>query len=195
MQQPESFADGAQGNLADQRHDRRVGRVGRGECGAGVQKPRSGNNCESLGPAGRQRGAERHIGCALLVPRLDGRKPVLRVVQGVEKIVVLDAGQAIEPVDPVLDQRFDDEMGDGVGHGFGLGQRGLAMIPLRVPLATGVAGRAAGRSEAIGRAAHTAVSLPVISTGAVQRTAEWRYLFCTERGPERRSGKIWELFT
>ena len=124
VQQPESLADGAQGNLADQRHDRRVGRIGRRQRRAGVQKSRAGHNCESLGPAGRQRGAERHVGRALLVPCLDGRKPVLRVVQGVEKIVVLDAGQAIEPVDAVLDQRFDDELGDGIGHGLGLGQRG-----------------------------------------------------------------------
>ena len=124
VQHPEPLADGAQRDLAGQRQHRRVGRVGRGERGRRVEEARSRHDGEGLGPAGRQRRAQRHVGCALFVPRRNRLQPVLLVVEGVEEIVVLHAGQAVKVFDPVPDQGLDDEFGDGVGHGSGLRRLG-----------------------------------------------------------------------
>ena len=51
-----------------------------------------GHHGESLRLAGDQRGAERHVGRGLLVPRVDHPQPVAGFVRGVEQMVVVHAG-------------------------------------------------------------------------------------------------------
>ena len=59
------------GNLPDQRQHRRVHAVSGEQRGAGIEQPRPGHHRIGLRLAGRERGAERHIGGALFVAGVD----------------------------------------------------------------------------------------------------------------------------
>ena len=94
-------------DLADQRQHRRVGAVGGEQRGRGVEQARPRHHGIGLRLAGRERGAERHVARALLVPRMDGADAVLGLEQGVEQVVVVHAGQRIDRVEAVRDQALD----------------------------------------------------------------------------------------
>ena len=116
MQKTMALALCVSGYLPDQRHHRRVQRVGCRQGGCGVEKARPGHNAIDLRLAGGQRRAGGHIGRALFMPCLDRRDHVGMVEQRIEKMVVLHAGQAVELVDAIGDQRLDGECGDGGVH-------------------------------------------------------------------------------
>ena len=76
VQMRQAAADVALRDLTDQREDGRVHAVGGQERGGGVEQAGAGNHAIGLRLSRRQRGAERHIGGALLVTGVDGADPV-----------------------------------------------------------------------------------------------------------------------
>jgi hypothetical protein len=72
VQVAEPAADRGLRNLPDQREHGRVHSVGREQRGRGIEQAGSRHHGIDLRLAGRERGAERQIGCALLVPRVNG---------------------------------------------------------------------------------------------------------------------------
>ena len=104
MQVAVAAADIGLGDLADQRQHRRVGAVGVQQGGRGIEQARPRHHRIGLRLAGRERRAERHVGRALLVPGMDGADAVLGLEQGVEQVVVVDAGQRVDRVEAVRDQ-------------------------------------------------------------------------------------------
>ena len=76
VQMAEMASDVGVGNFADQRQHRRIHRIGGEQGGRGVEQARPRHHGVGRGLAGRQRGAQRHIGRALLVPGVDGPHPV-----------------------------------------------------------------------------------------------------------------------
>ena len=61
--------------------------------------------------APRKRGAKRHIGGALLVASVDHTQGFGRALEGVEQMIVVDARQRIDGVDPVRDQSRHRSLG------------------------------------------------------------------------------------
>ena len=94
-------------DLADQRQHRRVGAVRGEKRGRGIEQARPRHHRIGLRLAGRERGAERHVGRTLFVPGVHGADAVLGLEQGVEQVVVVDAGQRIDRVETVRDQALD----------------------------------------------------------------------------------------
>ncbi len=91
VQLPELASDIAGGNLADQCQHRRIHRVGGQQRGGRVEQSRTGHDGRSLRLAGRERRAERHIGRALFVARVDRANAIGGLEQRVEQMVVLHA--------------------------------------------------------------------------------------------------------
>jgi hypothetical protein len=107
MQVSEPAADVLVGNLADQRQHRGVHRIGGEQSRAGVEQPRSRNDRIGLRLVGRQRRAERHIGCTLFVAGMNHPDRVRGLEQRVEQVVIVHAGQGVHRIDPVGDQGGD----------------------------------------------------------------------------------------
>jgi hypothetical protein len=89
VQQAMALVDRAAWDLPDQCQHLRTGRIGRGQRRRAVEEARAWL-------AGCERGTERHIGGALLVPRMHDRQRVAGVEHGVEQMIALHAGQAID---------------------------------------------------------------------------------------------------
>ena len=115
VQLAEIAADIGIGNLPDQAEHRSVGGKGGEQRGAGIEQARPRHHREGLRLAGRQRRAERHIGGALFVAGVHGAQPVGELEQRLEQKIVLHAGQGVDRVEPVADQRGDDGLGRGHG--------------------------------------------------------------------------------
>ncbi|MEI2735736.1 MAG: hypothetical protein V9G24_13625 [Rhodoblastus sp.] len=64
--------------------------------------------------SGRQRRAQGHVGAALLVAGVQEAQAVAVLPEGVEQRIVMDAGQAVDRVQPVGDQGFDERVGGAV---------------------------------------------------------------------------------
>jgi hypothetical protein len=92
------------GDLPDQREHWRVDRIGGGEGGGRVQEARTGNAGIGCRRACRLRCTESHIGCALLVPGRDDSDAISGIVERVEKMVELDAGQPEKSINAVCFQ-------------------------------------------------------------------------------------------
>ena len=108
VQEAMTFADAAARDLADEREDARAGRIGGGERRGAVEKTGTGHHGVGGGFAGRECGAERHVGGALFVPGMHHRKRVAGVEHGVEQMIALDAGQGIDRGDAVREDRAHD---------------------------------------------------------------------------------------
>ena len=108
VQEAMTFADAAARDLADEREDARAGRIGGGERRGAVEKTGTGHHGVGGGFAGRERGAERHVGGALFVPGMHHRQRVAGVEHGVEQMIALDAGQGIDRGDAVREDRAHD---------------------------------------------------------------------------------------
>ena len=113
MQLPELAADIAIRDLSDQRQHRRIHRIGGQQRGARVEQARPRHHGASLRLAGRQRRAKRHVGRALFVARVNGADAVLRLEQRIEQMIVLDARQRIDRVEPMRDEARNDRLGGG----------------------------------------------------------------------------------
>ena len=113
VQMAELAADIGVGDLADQRQHRRVHRIGGEQRGRGVEQARPRHHRVGLRLAGRERGAERHVGGALLVARVHGADRRSALEQRVEQVIVLHARQRVDGVEAVRDQRGDDRLGGG----------------------------------------------------------------------------------
>ncbi len=105
VQLAEAAADRAMRNLSDDRQDRRVHAVSGEQRRAGIEQARAGNHDVSLRLAGRQRGAQRHIGGALLMAGVDDAQSLAGAVEGVEQMVVVHARQRIDDIESMRDQR------------------------------------------------------------------------------------------
>ena len=102
VQVAEAAADVGVRDFADQRQHRRVHRIGGEQRGRGIEQARPRHHGIGLRLAGRERGAERHIGRALFVPGVHGADPVADgLEQRVEQVVVLHARQRVDRVDAV----------------------------------------------------------------------------------------------
>jgi len=110
MQRAKALADRAAVNLPDQRQHLCAGRETGRERGAAVEEAGPRHHRIDRRPSGRERGAERHIGRALLVPRMHDADRVARVEHGVEQVIALHAGQAVDCRDAVRDERSDDRI-------------------------------------------------------------------------------------
>jgi hypothetical protein len=99
------------------------------EGGRRVEQAWSRHDRIRLRLAGRERGAQGHEARTLLVPRMDSADAVLGLEQGVEQVVVVDAGQGVDRVDAVRDHRRDRRLGRRYPF------HGLAH-PLRIPVRT-----------------------------------------------------------
>ena len=98
MELPQLAPDVAVGDLADQRQNRRIHRIGGEQRGAGVEQAGPRHHGESLRLAGRERRAERHIARALLVPRVDRADAIGRLEQRIEQMIILHARQRVDRV-------------------------------------------------------------------------------------------------
>jgi hypothetical protein len=104
VQQAVALADAVARDLADEREHARAGRIGGGERRAAVEEARTRHHRIGGGLAGRERGAERHIGGALLVAGMHDRQRVAGVEHGVEQVIALHAGKAVDGRDIVRQQ-------------------------------------------------------------------------------------------
>ena len=107
VQMAEAAADGGRRDLPDQRQHRRVHAVGGEQRRAGIEQARPGHHRIGLRLAGRERRAQRHIGRALFVAGVDDAHAGRRRVEGVEQMVVVHAGQGVDGVEAVREQRRD----------------------------------------------------------------------------------------
>ena len=73
-----------------------------------LRKPGPGTTEIDRALSRRQGGAERHVGSALLVARMHDRERLADVEHGVEQMIALDAGQAIDRRDAVAQNGSDD---------------------------------------------------------------------------------------
>ena len=103
VQMAEVAADIGVGNLPDQRQHRRIHGIGGQQRRAGIEQARPGHDRVSLRLAGGERGAERHIGRALLVTGMDRPQPVGKLEQRLEQQIVLHARKRIDGVEAVGD--------------------------------------------------------------------------------------------
>jgi len=108
MQQTPALADVRCRQLSDQRQHRRVDRPGGRQRRAGIEKAGPRHHGIGGGPAGRHGGAERHVSCALFVAGVNGSQCAVGVEDGVEEMIALHAGKAVQGVDAMGHQRFDD---------------------------------------------------------------------------------------
>jgi hypothetical protein len=76
-------------NLADEGHDGRVHAVGGEKGRSSVQQTGTRHDGKGLRLARRERRAERHITCCLLVPRMQHTQAAPRSVEGVEQRVIV----------------------------------------------------------------------------------------------------------
>ena len=106
-------ADRGLGDLPDQRQHRRIHAVGGEQRRAGIEQARPRHDRVGLRLAGRERGAERHVGGALLVPGVDRADAVGGLEQRVEQGVVVHARQRVDRVEAVGDERGDGRLRGG----------------------------------------------------------------------------------
>ncbi len=100
-------------NLTGEREHRRVERLRGQHRRARIEETGTGHDGKGLRPPGRHRGAERHIGRALFVARVQQLQPILRAIKGVEQRIVVDARQREHLVDAGGYQRLDGRLGRG----------------------------------------------------------------------------------
>ena len=140
VQVAEFAADVAVRDLPDQRQHLRVHRIGGEQRGRRIEQARAGHHRVGLRLAGGERGAERHVGGALFVPRMHGADHVGRLEQRVEQMVVLHAGQRVERVEAMRDQRRDDRLGGGhLRHGLPLLPNARSLADRRIGVECGPA--------------------------------------------------------
>ena len=113
VQVTEMAPDVGVGNLADQRQHRRIHRIGGEQGGRGVEQARPRHHGIGRGLAGRQRGAQRHIGSALLVPGVDRPHPVGCLEQRREQVIVLHPRQRVDRANAVGDHGVHRRLGGG----------------------------------------------------------------------------------
>ena len=134
-----AFADRVRRDLPDQRQHRRIHAIGGEQRRAGIEQAGAGHHRIGLRLAGRERRAERHIGRALLVAGVDDAQSVAGALEGVEQMIVVDARQRVDGVEPVRDQGRDRGLAGGHVGGGGLGRfvgrldLGIATPALRGP--------------------------------------------------------------
>ena len=126
MQVTDPAPDVGMGNLPDQPEHRRVHRISGQERRASVEQARTRHDHIGRRTAGRDRGAERHVGRALLMARMHHADAVGRREQGVEQPVIVHARQRVNGADAMGDQRGDYRLGRGdcahEGHRLGSAQ-------------------------------------------------------------------------
>ena len=88
-------------DLAGQAEHGRICGVGGGERRRGVKETRPGHDNIDAGLSRGERVAEGHVGCPLLMPRMNGAYLVACIVNRVVKIVDLHTGQPEDRVDSV----------------------------------------------------------------------------------------------
>ena len=108
VQMAETAADIGAGNLPEQGQHRRIHRISGQERRGGIEKTGSRHHGVGLRLAGRERGAERHIGRARLVAGVDGAQPVGKAKKRLEQKVVLQPRQRIDGVEPMGGERGHD---------------------------------------------------------------------------------------
>jgi hypothetical protein len=96
VQQTMPLVDRAAWDLPDQRKHLRAGRIGRGQRRRAVEESRARHHGIDRGLAGRERGPERHVGGALLVPRMHDGERIAGVEHGIEQMIALYARQAVD---------------------------------------------------------------------------------------------------
>jgi len=99
--------------LAGEAEDRGIGGVGGGEGGGGVEESGAGDDYEDAGIARGEGVTEGHVGCALLVARVDDAHAVAGVVDGCVEVVVLYAGEAEDGVDAVGEESVNKRFAAG----------------------------------------------------------------------------------
>ena len=98
-------------NLSDDCEHRRVHSIRGQQSRAGIEQARSGNDGVSLRLAGRQCCAERHVSGALLVAGVDHAQAFGGALEGIEQMIVVDAGQCVDGIEPVRDQSRHRSLG------------------------------------------------------------------------------------
>ena len=110
VQGAEATVDRVGRDLADQSQHGRVHAIGCEHGRAGVEEAGAGHDREGLRLASRQRGAQGHIGAALLVAGVQETQAVAVLPEGVEQRIIVDARQAVDGIEPVRDQGFDERV-------------------------------------------------------------------------------------
>ena len=111
VQMAPARVDRVRRDLAGDGDHRRADAVGGQQGGRCVEDARPWHRGVRLRPARGERRAERHVGRCLLVARVQHAHPAVAAEDGVEQMVVVDAGQGVERVDPVREQRVDGRLG------------------------------------------------------------------------------------
>ena len=86
-------------DLAGQAQYGRICGVGGGQRGRGVKETRPGHHNINAGLSGGERVAEGHVGCPLLMARMNGAYLLAGIVNRVVKVVDLHTGQSEDRVD------------------------------------------------------------------------------------------------
>jgi hypothetical protein len=107
VQQAETAPDQVGWDLPADAQHRRIGGVGGGERGGGIEQAGPRHHGKDAGPAGSAGIAERHIGGGLLVPRVDDADRLAGVIERDKQRVVLHPGQRKQRIDPVPGQHLD----------------------------------------------------------------------------------------
>ena len=105
VQHAPALVDVLRGHLPGQAQHPRVGGVGGGQRRAGIEHAGAGHHAEHAGPAGGGGVAQRHVGRALLVARVDHLDGALVLRQRVEQSVGLPARQPEHRVHPMRQHR------------------------------------------------------------------------------------------
>ena len=110
VQEADALADLLLVDLAADGEHGRTQRLRRGERRRGVEETGTRHHAVGLWLAAGQRGAERHVGSRLLVARVYGLQSA-GAHEGVEEVVVLHTGQAVDRVHAVGQHGLDDDLG------------------------------------------------------------------------------------
>ena len=113
VENPLGPADRLRRDLAGQAEHWRVQPVCGGQSRGAVQESGAGHHVVDRGLSGRHGVAKRHVAGALLVAGMQHADPVAGVEEGVIEPVVLNAGQAIDQINALGDERGNDGLATG----------------------------------------------------------------------------------
>ena len=111
-----ALADCGRRDLPDDCEHRRIHSIGGEQCGAGIKQARARHDGVGLRLGSRQRRAERHISRALFMAGVNDAKIVARTLEGIKQVIVVDAGQGIDGVEPMREQRGNGGLAGGQVH-------------------------------------------------------------------------------
>jgi hypothetical protein len=111
VQLTEAASDIGIRDLPDEAEHGRIHGIGGEQGGPGIEQAGPRHDGIGLRPRGGERGAQSHVGGALLMAGMDHLDAVGRAEQRIEQVIVVDARQGVERMDPVGGERSHRGLG------------------------------------------------------------------------------------